>query len=281
MDRLALVCGNALVGNPDEAAALELCLPPALMRFDVDCLIALTGADCAARLDGVAVAVAQPQQATSGMTLELSRPSHGARTYLCVCGGIDVPILLGSRGTDLQTRSGGFGGRMIQRGDVLQVGAADSSTPHVGPTMHWTWPPAEEPIRIMAGPEFEEFAPDSRAALIESTWKVSAQSNRAGVRLEGPALARVARHEMKSHAVFPGVIQVPDAGSPIVLMADTHTTGGYPRIATVIAADQWRLAQAPPNVSLRFSLCTRTDAILAWQQQQARLADMKRKLDAH
>jgi allophanate hydrolase subunit 2 len=86
---------------------------------------------------------------------------------------------------------------------------------------------------------------------------------------------------MKSHAVFPGVIQAPDTRTPIVLMADTHTTGGYPRIATVIAADQWRLAQAPPSESLRFSLCTRTDAIQAWQQQQTSLQDLRRNLHAH
>ena len=289
VDQLALALGNALVGNPDQAAGVEMCLPPALMRFDADCVIALTGTDCAARLDGVTLPVAQPRQARAGMTLELSRPSSGARAYLCARGGIDVPALLGSRSTDLQTQSGGFGGRMIRRGDVLHVCAIESSSP---PATHalaaaaalpasLCWPPSETPIRVMPAPEFDEFAPASRAVLVESAWKVSAQSNRTGLRLEGPALTRVERHEMKSHAVFPGVIQVPDAGAPIVLMADAHTTGGYPRIATVIAADQWRLAQVPPGASLRFSLCTRVDALKAWQQHQASLQDFKRNLHAH
>ncbi len=279
MDRLALVIGNALVGNADEAAALELCLPPALMRFDADCVIALTGADCAARLDGATFPVGNAMQAKAGIMLELSRPTRGARAYLCVRGGIDVPVLMGSRSTDLQTQSGGFAGRMIRRGDVLRVRSGDSSPYPAGGGLparaasppHLHWPKDDGPIRVMPAPEFAEFAPESRAALLEADWRVSPQSNRMGFRLEGPALTRVAQHELTSHAVFPGIIQVPEGGAPIVLMADAHTTGGYPRIATVIAADQWRLAQVPPGGSLRFSLCTRADAMQA----------LKRSLNAH
>jgi biotin-dependent carboxylase-like uncharacterized protein len=288
VDALALTIGNALVGNPDEAAGLELCLPPAALRFDADCVIALAGADCAARLDGATLPIAQPRQARTGMTLDLSRPTRGVRVYLCARGGIDVPLLLGSRSTDLQTQSGGFAGRMVRRGDVLRVCAIESSqhatralsaSAALPASLHW--PPVEAAIRVMPGPEFDEFEPASRAALVESAWKVSAQGNRTGLRLEGPTLARLERHEMKSHAVFPGLIQVPDAGAPIVLMADSHTTGGYPRMATVIAADQWRLAQVAPGESLRFSLCTRADAMKAWQQQQADLLYFKRTLHAH
>ena len=289
MDRLALVVGNALVGNAHDAAALELCLPPALMRFDTDCVIALTGADCAARLEGATLSVGDAMHAKSGMTLELVRPARGARAYLCVRGGIDVPPLLGSCSTDLQTRMGGFEGRMIRRGDVLRVRSLETSAqaPSARSSLtgaelaQWSGPMGDGPIRVMPAPEFDEFAPDSRAALLESAWKVSPQSNRMGFRLEGAALTRVAQHELKSHAVFPGVIQVPKGGAPIVLMADAHTTGGYPRIATVITADQDRLAQIPPGESLRFSLCTRADALHARQDQLTRLQELTRSLNAH
>ena len=132
MDRLALVAGNALVGNADEAAALELCLPPAVIRFDADCVIALTGADCAARLDGATLSVGNAMQAKAGMTLELSHPTRGARAYLCVRGGFDVPLLLGSRSTDLQTQMGGFDGRMIRRGDVLRVRSTEPTSQPAG-----------------------------------------------------------------------------------------------------------------------------------------------------
>jgi 5-oxoprolinase (ATP-hydrolysing) subunit C len=162
---------------------------------------------------------------------------------------------------------------------VLRVRSIEPSSQPAGVALpargalppQWARPTDEEPVRIMPAPEFDEFTPESRAALLESDWKVSPQSNRMGFRLEGPALTRVAQHELKSHAVFPGVIQVPKGGAPIVLMADAHTTGGYPRIATVIAVDQWRLAQIPPGGSLRFSLCTRLEALQA----------LKRSLDAH
>lgn len=277
MDKLALQIGNALVGNADDAAALELCLPPATMRFDTDSLIALTGADCLARLDGATLPVGSSILARAGMTLELLHPMRGARAYLCVAGGIDVPPLLGSRSTDLQAQFGGLAGRMIRRGDELRLLPADAP-PRICST---SLPTSEGPIRVIAAPEFDEFAPASRALFFGVDWKVTSQSNRMGFRLEGPALTRTAQYELKSHAVFPGVIQVPKGGAPIVLMADAHTTGGYPRMATVIAADQSRLAQAVPGESVRFSLCTREAALQALQQQQVQLQTIRSDLHAH
>jgi biotin-dependent carboxylase-like uncharacterized protein len=277
MDRLALMIGNALVGNADDAAALELCLPPAVIRFDATCFIALTGPDCAARLGGATLREGRAVVAEAGMTLELSSTTRGARAYLCIAGGIDVPLVMGSRSTDLQTQMGGFEGRLIRRGDVLQVRPADTPPKPASIAL----PPIDGPIRVMAGPEFQEFGPEAHAALFEANWKVTPQSNRMGFRLDGPVLSRVTDRELKSHAVFPGVIQVPKGGAPIVLMADAHTTGGYPRIATVIAADQWRLAQAPPGGSIRFSACTRTAAAVAWQRQQTYLQGIRSSLHAH
>ncbi len=277
MDRLALLIGNALVGNAGDAAALELCLPPAVIRFDAACFIALTGADCAARLEGATLRGGCSVLAEAGVTLELAHAAHGARAYLCVAGGIDVPLVMGSRSTDLQTQLGGFAGRMIRRGEVLQLRPADAAPSPASTAL----PSIDGPIRVMEGPEFLEFGPESRAALFGAEWKVNPQSNRMGFHMAGPVLSRSTDRELKSHAVFPGVIQVPKGGAPIVLMADAHTTGGYPRIATVIAADQWRLAQVPPGASIRFSPCTRTDAALAWNQQQAYLQELRSSLHAH
>lgn len=281
MDMPALAIGNALVGNGDDAAALELCLPPAIVRFDTECLIALTGADCAARLDGATLPIGASRQAKAGMTLELSHPTRGARAYLCVAGGIDVPPLMGSRSTDLQTTTGGFAGRMLRRGDVLRVCAPGTTPAPIVPSTSLAMPVDDGPIRVMAGPEYDEFSPQSRAAFCGADWTLSAQGNRMGFRLEGPALTRTVQHELKSHAVFPGVIQVPKGGTPIVLMADAHTTGGYPRIAVVIAADQWRLAQVPPGGTLRFALCKREAALQALHQQQSYLQQSRSSLNAH
>ncbi len=278
MDRLSLMIGNELVGNAVDAAALELCLPPASIRFDAAGSIALSGADCAARLDGRPLGIGRRVEVQAGTTVELAAAVSGARAYLCVAGGIDVPVILGSRSTDLQARMGGLEGRMIRRGDVLGVLA--STTPPL-PSAGVFLPKIGGPIRVMAGPEFEDFGPDARNAFFESSWRVTPQSNRMGYRLEGPKLLRQATHEMKSHAVFPGIIQVPPGGAPIVLMADAHATGGYPRIATVIAADQWQLAQVAPGASIQFAMCSRAAAILAWQEQQAYLQALRNSLRAH
>jgi biotin-dependent carboxylase-like uncharacterized protein len=278
MDRLALMIGNELVGNNAEAAGLELCLPPATIRFDTPHAIALSGADCPARLEGTPLGTGHCVTAEAGMTLELAAAVRGARAYLCVAGGIDVPFVMGSRSTDLQARMGGLEGRMIRRGDMLEI---LPSTTHVRPAAGVQLPVPGGPIRVMAGPEFEEFEPQARAAFFSASWRVTPQSNRMAYRLEGPALIRRASEELKSHAVFPGIIQVPPGGAPIVLMADAHATGGYPRIGTVIAADLWRLAQLAPGASMQFAQCTRAAAVLAWRQQQGYLQELRESLHEH
>jgi 5-oxoprolinase (ATP-hydrolysing) subunit C len=278
MDRLSLVIGNYLVGNACDAAGLELCMPPARIRLDAACAIALTGADCSARLDDTPVDVGRRVLVEAGQTLDLSAAHAGIRAYLCVSGGIDVPQVLGSRSTDLQAGMGGLDGRVLRRGDVLQL--APSAIPERA-AAGVLLPRMDNSIRILPGPEFDGFAPEARDALFKASWTVTTQSNRMGYRLAGPALLRQDSEELKSQAVFPGVIQVPPGGAPIVLMADAQVTGGYPKIAAVIAADQWRLAQIPPGAPIQFAACTRAQALLAWQKQQHYLQRMQRGLHAH
>jgi biotin-dependent carboxylase-like uncharacterized protein len=264
MDPLALMIGNRLVGNGEEAAGLELCLPPARIRMEVDCVVALTGADCSAQLDDMPVRVCRRVAVHAGQTLQLLAASQGFRAYLCIAGGFDVPRVMGSRSTDLQAGMGGLEGRLLRRGDVLKIlpsivrdhAPAGVSPPRIGNL-----------IRVIPGPEFDSFAPQSRDALYRTPWKVTTQSNRMGYRLAGPELSRQDNPELRSHAVFPGVIQVLPNGLPIVLMADAQATGGYHTIACVIAADQWRLAQIAPGSSIHFGTCTRDAALLALQEQ--------------
>jgi allophanate hydrolase subunit 2 len=135
-----------------------------------------------------------------------------------------------------------------------------------------------EQIRILPGPEYDEFEADAREALIAATWIVSTQSNRMAYRLDGPPLKRERGTDLRSHAVFPGVVQVPPGGTPMVLMADAQATGGYPRIASVIAADLGRLAQRRPATALHFALETRAGARVAWQKQQTYLQRLRRSL---
>ena len=278
MDRLALTIGNYLVGNTGDAAGLELCMPPARIRLDAHCAIALTGADCSAQLDSTPVVVGRCVAVRAGQTLHLSAARSGVRAYLCLSGGIDVPQVLGSRSTDLSAGLGGLDGRALRDGDVLKIGAA--TLPYRA-TAGVLLPQMSSVIRVVAGPDCDDFAPDWRAALLQASWRLTHQSNRMGYRLDGPALIRRTSEELKSHAVFPGVIQVPAGGAPIVLMADAPATGGYPRIASVIAADQWRLAQVAPGKSIRFELCTRAEALLALRKQHDYLQQIQRSLRAH
>ena len=142
-------------------------------------------------------------------------------------------------------------------------------------------PQFEGAIRVMPGPEFDEFDAPARDALVRSVWTMAPQSNRTGCRLLGVALQRLDARQLNSHAVFPGLIQVPPGGAPIVLMADAPATGGYPRIATVIAADLWRLAQVRPGGTIGFELASRAQAQGAWQEQQNYLGRLQEGLDAH
>jgi 5-oxoprolinase (ATP-hydrolysing) subunit C len=278
MDWLSLIIGNYLVGNAKDAAGLELCLPPARIRFDATCIIALTGADCSARLDDAPVGVGCRQLVNAGQTLDLSIAQSGVRAYLCIAGGIEVPPLLGSRSTDLQAGMGGLEGRLVRRGEVLQLSPSRSTDP-TGVSV--AMPQIGTSIRVIPGPELNDFTAASCELFYKASWKVSHQSNRMGYRLEGPALVRQYNEELKSHAVFPGTIQVPPGGMPIVLMAEAQATGGYPRIASVIAADRWQLAQIPAGTAIGFVPTTRAGALRAWHQQQGYLEGIQRSPGAH
>jgi biotin-dependent carboxylase-like uncharacterized protein len=189
---------------------------------------------------------------------------------------------MGSRSTDLKSGFGGFGGRALRDGDRLPVTAtaATAGCHHGVAAPDWALEAGRArkvmPVRVVAGPEYEEFGAAAQDAFRSADWTITPNSNRMGMRLQGPALARQPdRPDLLSHGVLPGVIQVPAGGQPIVLMADAQTTGGYPRIGVVIRADLWRMAQIPLGAQVRFELVT-LDAALA---ANARLARYLRQID--
>ena len=267
LDAPALRLGNHLLGNADDCAALEIVLGPVEIRFHRDGWLALTGADFAATLDGETVWSGWRWPYRSGQCLRLNGTRHGMRAYLTVDGGIDVPQVLGARATDLSAGFGGHHGRALQAGDRLPQGTAANLARRRGAGQP-QWTPA---IRALPGPEYHEFSADAQAALWSQPWTVSSQSNRMGYRLQGAELVREHGSELLSHGVLPGVVQVPPNGQPIVLLADAQTTGGYPRIACVIEADLWKLAQARPGSELQFLACDAATARAALRQQQAEL----------
>jgi biotin-dependent carboxylase-like uncharacterized protein len=295
MDPLALASANILLGNDDNAAAIEIQIFPFQVRFTADCAFALTGADCAARLDEQALLPWWVHRAREGQELTLGLPQGGAgtavrasRAYLALAGGVDVPEVLGSRSTQLRGAFGGHEGRALRPGDVLRAAAADPAACPVG---FGVVPPAlalklevdgVSAVRVLAAAEYVRFSPKSQAAFWNSAWKITSHSDRYGYRLAGEALTLIEPIEMLSHGIVPGVIQVPPGGQPIIQMRDAQPSGGYPKIGTVIEADLWRLGQAPSGSSVRFietdwetALAAR-DATQAWLDEARRLADLQR-----
>jgi len=272
LDGLALRSGNLLVGNEDGAAGLEFTLGPAVLRFRADAVIALTGCDADARLDGRPLRAWWRQPVRAGQTLRLAAPREGMRACLCVAGGIAVPPVLGSRSTDLKAGFGGLDGRALRDGDVLPLGVATALPSRRIGIRPPTW---DASVRLLPGPEFDDF---DAADVFSTDWRVTPQSNRMGYRLAGPALMRRRGGELASHGVLPGLVQLPPSGQPIVLLADAQTTGGYPRLGVVIRADLWKLAQLRLGGTLRFTPCGPDEALDALRRHEAALERLRTAL---
>lgn len=289
MDRLALAAGNALLGNDDGEAGLEFQLFPVRLRFTRETAFAVTGAHCEARLAGRRLPSWWATRAQAGDELVLSSPRKGMRAYLTIAGGFDVPEVLGSRSTHARDSFGGFHGRPLLAGDVL---GSRAHTPFVfrdsagvGATPAEEAVPAapcedladgETVLRAIRAAEFDSFDEASQTALCRTLWKVTARSNRQGYALSGTPLRRNALLEMRSHAIVPGVIQVPPSGQPLIQLAEANSAGGYPKIGVVIEADLWRIGQLPPGATLRFVLCSLPEARAAEQVSDAYLASLRR-----
>lgn len=251
-DAFALRLANLLVGNRETAAGLEFTLVGPELTFLHDTVIALTGAEVAG------LPAYQPVPVRAGTTLRLAPVRRGCRGYLAVAGGIDVPLVLGSRSTYLRGAMGGLDGRALRDGDELAV-------PDTGrfPRGHWKIDARIVPaysaapvIRVLPAAQSAEFPADWGAGAFE----VSPQSDRMGLRLRGAQVARTTGRELASAPVLPGTVQVPPDGHPIVLLADAQTLGGYPQVATVIGVDLPLVAQLKPGDRPTFKVVTPAEA---------------------
>ena len=254
-DKEALDVGNILVGNPPGSAALEVMLGDFEIEFIESMMFALTGAETDARLDDVSVGRYLSYKAHAGSRLSLSNVRQGLRAYISVQGGVDTPKILGSRSTHIASAIGGFKGRGLQPGDVLMVGKPEPGDEYVSRCWDGDELPADElTVRVVLGPQDDEFSESGIQTFLSSTYVVSDQSNRQGLRLEGSAIESLnGRYDIVSDAVVNGSIQVPGDGKPIILLSDRQTTGGYLKIATVASVDIPRLGQASPGNRITFS----------------------------
>ncbi|MCA9011106.1 MAG: biotin-dependent carboxyltransferase family protein [Planctomycetaceae bacterium] len=292
MDRMSHELANLLIGNAASAATIEMTLTGDEIEFIEDSLIAVTGADmapvlCQADTEPRSIPQHCPVKIPSGARVRFQAAQRGCRSYLAIAGGVDVPLLMGSRATDLRSAFGGHHGRMLRAGDQLAVGALSEFTPGIfdqlsisgqAPRSRWFVRPVDLPslgctsLRIVQGTHTSLLKLSQRERLSEIVFRVSAQSDRMGYRLSDHRLILQRHPEIFSAGAGPGTIQLPPDGNPILLMADCAPTGGYPRIGHVISADLPIAAQLRPGQLIRFEMVPLERAQELFLQQRQNLA---------
>lgn len=257
-DPLALRIGNRLVGNAEGAAALEMTLAGGTFLFPERSVVALAGSDFGATLDDVAVQMWTSVEVRSGQTLRTGPTRTGARCYLCVRGGIDVKLFLGSASTHLLSGLGGYDGRALRKGDVLRIGTSGGTFRTFRKRSVAGWALKQllprKILRVTAGPQSDWFPEANQKMLYAESYRLAEDSNRMGLRLQGAPITSSSGGEMISEGVSLGAVQITAGGLPIILFVEQQTTGGYPKIANVISADLSSLGQLRPRDEVLFEL---------------------------
>jgi antagonist of KipI len=280
MDAYSHQLANRLVGNDPTAAALEITLIGPELTSNVDVICAVTGADFVIRVDEEVVPTHRAFTLPQHARLRFGSRSAGARATLAVRGGIAVECEFGSRATSLISRMGPFGGRALRAGDELPIGVSDPPGIELLSMDRASIAPLPLPaggvqLRVIRGPHEDLFTPKAYETLFGSRFLVTPHSNRMGYRLEGPALVHAGSADILSDATPLGSLQVPASGQPILLMADRQTTGGYPKIATLISADVPLAGQLAPGDWIEFVACSRNAAIEAQKTRFQPVTNLK------
>ena len=291
-DGPAMRIANALAGNPADACALEITLLGPTLRFQCNAWIALTGAPVSARVAERVLPMWAPCFVAADSVLTLGALAQGCRAYVAVHGGFDFEPVLGSRSLDLNAALGPLG-RPLRAGDVLEMGSGsffrdsrdarrDSVKNEPDRISRWSIDPrpwfdvdAERPLRLMPGTHTHLLDAPSREALYAQSFRVAAESNRVGYRLEGAPLGFSRPVELVSEATVAGTVQLPPSGQPIALGVEHPVSGGYPRIGQVAVADLPRLAQRRPGDALRFAACSLGEARRALHEREQQLRELE------
>jgi antagonist of KipI len=267
LDLFALRVANLLVGNDEGAAGLEITLGGLQLRFEDERIVAWCGGEFGVQIGSRALPAGHVAHLQRGDELKFARAQIGCRCWLAISGGIDLPVVLGSRSTDLRANFGGLEGRALRNEDVIPLSKwpgsptpataiSSWSAPH-----DWVSPARRGPIlRFIRGIDWERFNASTLQRFTSEAFMVSPDSDRMGVRLDGPELKRKDKTDLISEAVAPGTIQVPPSGKPILLLGDCQTIGGYPKMAHVITADLGVAAQLRAGNAVRFSEVSLQDA---------------------
>lgn len=277
MDEDAHALCNLLVGNPQSFTTLEMTLQGPTLQFQARAVIALAGADLGAELDATALKPGVPVRVFPGSVLSFGKRLSGARCYLAVAGGFLLQPVMNSNSTYSRGGFGGLRGRPLQAGDLLPICSSFANPARVSPTSRLGVhdPLAHEPIRVLAGREWQDFSTQSQEDFLSHRYTLTHDSDRMGYRLDGTPLNLSAPKELLSESVAFGTVQVPPSGKPLILMADRQTTGGYPRIAQVVSVDLPRLAQLLPGDAVSFALIDLNAAQALWLKRVRTLKAME------
>ena len=268
-DPVALRLGNLLVENQPGVAGLELTLVGGSFVFPDGAVIAITGADLGATVNGRPLEMWASHTLEPGTKLMFGATKNFARGYLAIAGGIQVDPFLGSASTHVLSGLGGFEGRALRKGDRLRIGKASKKVPRRRITLAalYAFKPRKV-LRVTEGPQADWFSEAAKQVFYRDVFRVSEESDRVGLRLEGTALDGSTAREMITEGVSLGAVQVTPSGRPIILFVEQQTTGGYPKIANIIAADLHRIGQLRPRAEIRFQRTSLAVARSLWIEQE-------------
>ncbi len=276
-DALSLRIANLLVGNDEYAPALEMTLLGVTLEFERNAVVAVSGASCDCKVGQYRVAQNAVVNVPAGGVLQCGSMVGGARAYLAIQGGLDVPLVMGSASTDVRGGFGGVAGRRLQSGDILRTGTAGGQGPRRLRSQAWDKLPCSRPIRVTRGAQNDWFSPEEWDMFFAAPYIVSEQTDRAGLRLSGQRVNVRESKQLLTDGIPLGAVQIPQDGQPIILFVDQQTTGGYPKIANVIAADMPRIGQLRPRDEVRFAEVPLAGAIDALRAQEQWMREIWRK----
>ena len=261
LDLQAAVLANRLVGNPPSSAVLESLFGGVSLVFDADTKIAVTGAEVTVDVDGHVLPIWETLIVPANAVLNISAARAGLYAYVAVAGGLDIPWVLGSCSTHVASGIGGLDGRALASGDILPIG--DETNGNARPSAGTTLPNPVVPachdygdrIRVTSGPQYNAFDDDAKSSFLASNFTISNLTDRQGARLDGAEISAIGgKHDIVSDPAYMGAVQVPADGKPIILLADRQPTGGYAKIASVIAADLPSVVQKSPGSEIAFEM---------------------------
>lgn len=282
MDPRSTTIANILVGNEDGEAVLECTMMGPQLQFDRANCIAITGGDLGPTLDGQPIPSYRAIQVQAGQVLRFTAPRTGCRAFVAFAGGLDIPVVMGSRSTYMKAKIGGLQGRKLEKGDVIGFRAPKESLKNLN--MRYIAPEfiprAEYTLRVILGPQDDAFTQAGLSTFLGQTYTVTPEFDRMGCRLEGPVIEHKESGDIISDGIAFGAIQVPSAGKPIIMLGDRQTTGGYTKIASVISVDFRILAQLKTGDKVRFEKVSVQFAQEALLTQRAAMRTLRIAVDA-